>query len=169
MVVSVVDDRQLGLALGAVDYFVKPISREPLLEALGRLTFTTKVRSRTVTVLVIDGDAQAATRYRQLLEPDGFRVIHARSGGAGRQRAMDDHPDLILLDATLPDMDGFELAATLRHDAATSSIPVWMTTPGGLQSEAKSRLNGNVQGVLARGDDALVAMHAWLSRKGSAA
>jgi signal transduction histidine kinase/DNA-binding response OmpR family regulator len=169
MVVSVVDDRQLGLALGAVDYFVKPISREPLLEALGRLTFTTKVRSRTVTVLVIDGDAQAAARYRQLLGPDGFRVIHAETGRAGRQRAIDDHPDLILLDATLPDMDGFELAATLRHHEATSSIPVWMTTPGGLQSEAKSRLNGNVQGVLARGDDALMAMHAWLSRKGSPA
>jgi signal transduction histidine kinase/DNA-binding response OmpR family regulator len=169
MVVSVVDDRQLGLALGAVDYFVKPISREPLLEALGRLTFTTKVRSRTVTVLVIDGDATAATRYGQLLEPDGFRVIHAPDGAAGRQRAVDDHPDLILLDSTLPDMDGFELAAALRHDDATSSIPVWMTTPGGLQSEGKTRLNGNVQGVLARGDDALAAMHAWLSRKGSPA
>jgi signal transduction histidine kinase/DNA-binding response OmpR family regulator len=169
MVVSVVDDRQLGLALGAIDYFVKPISREPLLEALGRLTFTTKVRTRTVTVLVIDGDEEAAGRYRQLLEPDGFQVIHAPDGAAGRRSAIDDRPDLILLDSTLPDMDGFELAATLRHDEATSAIPVWMTTPGGLQSEAKSRLNGNVQGVLARGDDALSAMHAWLSRKGTAA
>jgi signal transduction histidine kinase/DNA-binding response OmpR family regulator len=169
MVVSVVDDRQLGLALGAVDYFVKPISREPLLEALGRLTFTTKVRTRTVTVLVIDGDATAATRYGQLLEPDGFHVIHAPDGAAGRRRAVDDHPDLILLDSTLPDMDGFELAAALRHDDATSSIPVWMTTPGGLESEGKTRLNGNVQGVLARGDEALAAMHAWVSRKGSPA
>jgi signal transduction histidine kinase/DNA-binding response OmpR family regulator len=169
MVVSVVDDRQLGLALGAVDYFVKPISREPLLEALGRLTFTTKVRTRTVKVLVIDGDAESATRYRQLLEPDGFQVIHAGTGESGRRSAIDDHPDLILLDSSLPDVDGFELAATLRHDSSTSSIPVWMTTPGGLQSEAKTRLNGNVQGVLARGDDALTAMHAWLSRKGSPA
>jgi DNA-binding response OmpR family regulator len=169
MVVSVVDDRQLGMALGAIDYFVKPISREPLLEALGRLTFTTKVRTRTVKVLVIDADGESAGRYRQLLEPDGFQVIHAGNGAAGRQRAVDDHPDLILLDSSLPDVDGFELAATLRHDAATSSIPVWMTTPGGLQSDAKIRLNGNVQGVLARGDDALTAMHAWLSRKGSPA
>jgi signal transduction histidine kinase/DNA-binding response OmpR family regulator len=169
MVVSIVDDRQLGLALGAIDYFVKPISREPLLEALGRLTFTTKVRTRTVTVLVIDGDTDASARYRQLLEPDGFRVIDAPDGGSGRRRAIEEHPDLILLDATLPDMDGFELAATLRHDDATASIPVWMTTPAGLQSEAKARLNGNVQGVLARGDDAIVAMHAWLSRKASPA
>jgi DNA-binding response OmpR family regulator len=85
MVVSVVDDRQLGLALGAVDYFVKPISREPLLEAIGRLTFTTKVRTRTVTALVIDADSEAADRYRQALEPDGFRVIVASDGASGRR------------------------------------------------------------------------------------
>ena len=66
-------------------------------------------------------------------------------------------------------VDGFELAAVLRHDTATSEIPVWLTTPGGLQAEAKTRLNGNVQGVLARGDDAIAAMHAWLSRRGAPA
>jgi signal transduction histidine kinase/DNA-binding response OmpR family regulator len=169
MVVSVVDDRQLGMALGAVDYVVKPIAREPLLEALGRLTFTTKVRTRTVRVLVIDGDTEAEGRYKELLEPDGFQVSYAGDGGTGRRLAADDHPDLILLDATLPDVDGFELAATLRHDESTSGIPVWLTTQGGLLPEAKSRLNGNVQGVLARGDDALVALRGWLARRGAPA
>ncbi len=162
MVVSVVDDRQLGLALGAVDYFVKPVSREPLLEAIGRLTFTTKVRTRTVTALVIDSDPEAADRYRQLLEPDGFRVIAAQDGASGRRRAVDDRPDLILLDALLPDVDGFELASTLRHDPATATIPIWLSTPAGIPAEAKERLNGNVQGVLVRGEDALTAMRAWL-------
>jgi CheY-like chemotaxis protein len=162
MVVSIVDDRQLGMALGAVDYFVKPISREPLLEAIGRLTFTTKVRSRTVTALVIDADADAADRYRQLLEPDGFRVIVARDGASGRQRVHDDKPDLILLDSQLPDIDGFELAAALHSDPATAAVPVWMTTPEGLPPEARARLNGNIQGVLVRGDGALSALQLWL-------
>jgi signal transduction histidine kinase/DNA-binding response OmpR family regulator len=163
MVVSVVDDRQLGLALGAVDYLVKPVSRELLLESIGRLTFTTKVRTRTVTVLVIDPDGDALGRYRRLLEPDGFRVIAEVDGTAGRQRAIDERPDLILLDAMLTDVDGFELAATFRHDPQTSAIPIWVTTPGTLAPEAKSRLNGNVQGVLERGDDALIALRGWLS------
>ena len=162
MVVSVVDDRQLGLALGAVDYFVKPVSREPLLEAIGRLTFTTKVRTRTVTALVIDADPEAPDRYRQLLEPDGFQVITARDGASGMRRAVDDRPDLIVLDAMLPDVDGFELASALRSDPATATIPIWMTTPAAIPDEAKVRLNGNVQGVLARGDDALAAMRLWL-------
>jgi signal transduction histidine kinase/CheY-like chemotaxis protein len=162
MVVSVVDDRQLGLALGAIDYLVKPVSRERLLEAIGRLTFTTKVRTRTVTVLVVDGDAQTAERYRQLLEPDGFRVIAANDAATGRQRAIDEHPDLILLDALLPDVDGFELSANLRQDPATAGIPIWLTAPGGMAQEAKERLNGDVQGVLAKGDDALDALRGWL-------
>ena len=162
MVVSVVDDRQLGLALGAVDYLVKPVSRELLLESLGRLTFTTKVRTRTVTALVIDPDPEAFGRYRQLLEPDGFRVIAETEGTAGRQRAIDERPDLIVLDAMLTDVDGFELAAALRHDPQTSAIPIWLTTPGTLAPDAKARLNGNVQGVLERGDDAITALRTWL-------
>ena len=162
MVVSVVDDRQLGLALGAIDYLVKPVSRELLLEAIGRLTFTTKVQTRTVTALVVDADPQAAERYRQLLEPDGFRVISASDAATGRQRAIDEQPDLILLDALLPDVDGFELSSRLRQDPATSGIPIWLTAPGGMAQEAKERLNGDVQGVLAKGDDALDALRGWL-------
>jgi signal transduction histidine kinase/DNA-binding response OmpR family regulator len=162
MVVSVVDDRELGLALGAVDYFVKPISREPLLEALGRLTFTSKVRTRTVTALIIDADPEAPERYRMALEPDGFRVIVAPDGATGRQRAVADRPDLIMLDSTLPDIDGFELAAALRRDPSTASIPIWLTTPEGLSPEARARLNVNVQAVLERGDDALAALQRWL-------
>jgi signal transduction histidine kinase/DNA-binding response OmpR family regulator len=162
MVVSVVDDRQLGLALGAVDYLVKPVSREPLLEAIGRLTFTTKVRTRTVTVLVIDADPDALGRYRHVLEPEGFRVIAAHDGVSGRQRAIDEKPDLILLDALLPDVDGFELTSELRHDPATATIPIWVTAPGAIAPDLKARLNGNVQGVLVRGEDALDSLRGWL-------
>jgi signal transduction histidine kinase/DNA-binding response OmpR family regulator len=162
MVVSIVDDRQLGLALGAVDYFVKPVSRELLLEALGRLTFTTKVQTRTVTALVIDADPEAAARYREILEPDGFRVIDAVTGADGRRRAADEQPDLILLDALLPDIHGFELANELHHDPATATIPIWLTTPAGLEPEAKLQLNGTVQGILERGDEALAALRKWL-------
>jgi CheY-like chemotaxis protein len=162
MVVSIVDNRQLGLALGAVDYLVKPVSRDLLLEAIGRLTFTTKVRTRTVTVLVIDADRDALGRYRHALEPEGFRVIAAHDGASGRQRAIDDKPDLILLDALLPDVDGFELTSELRNDPATAGIPVWVTAPGALAPDLKARLNGNVQDVLVRSDDALDSLRGWL-------
>jgi signal transduction histidine kinase/DNA-binding response OmpR family regulator len=163
LVVSVVDDRPLGLALGAVDYFVKPIGRESLLEALGRLTFTTKVKTRTVTALVIDPDQTAAARYRDLLEPEGFRVDTASDGARGRAQAAATHPDLILLDLLQPDVDGFDLVAQLKSDPATTAIPIWVTTPSDLAPADKERLNGEVLGIAERGDAAMEALRRWLN------
>jgi DNA-binding response OmpR family regulator len=163
LVVSVVDDRPLGLALGAVDYFVKPIARESLLEAIGRLTFTTKVRTRVVTALVIDGDPAADARYRGLLEPEGFRAISARDGASGGEQARELQPDLILLAVLLPDIDGFEVIARLKGDPRTSAIPIWVTTPPDLGPEDKARLNGNVLGVAERGEAAMEALRGWLN------
>ena len=162
LVVSVVDDRPLGLALGAVDYFVKPIGRESLLAALGRLTFTTKVRTRTVTALVIDADHDADAGYRGLLEPEGFKVVSAATGQAGLEQARSLRPDLILLDVLLPDVDGFDLVGQLKRDPVTGEIPIWVTTPANLDQAAKERLNGNVLGVVERGDAALDALRGWL-------
>jgi signal transduction histidine kinase/DNA-binding response OmpR family regulator len=162
LVASVVDDRPLGLALGAVDYFVKPISREPLLEALGRLTFTTKVRSRTVTALVIDPEPAAVARYRSVLEPEGFRVIWAADRAAGEDEARAKRPDLILVDVLLEGGAAFDLIASLKHDPGTSEIPIWVTTPESLAPEERARLHGDVMGIVERGDGALDALRGWL-------
>jgi DNA-binding response OmpR family regulator/nitrogen-specific signal transduction histidine kinase len=164
IVVSVVDDAPLGFALGAVDYFVKPVAREALLGSLGRLTFTTKVRTRTVTALVIDADPDAGAGYRAQLEPDGFRVVVAASGEEGMQRARDERPDLILLDLILPDTDGPDLVARLKADPDTAEIPIWVTTRGDLDEDERARINGKVQGVVVRGGSGLDALKSWLDR-----
>jgi signal transduction histidine kinase/DNA-binding response OmpR family regulator len=164
IVVSVVDDAPLGFALGAVDYFVKPVAREALLASLGRLTFTTKVRTRTVTALVIDADPAAGAAFRAQLEPDGFRVVVAGSGQEGIQRARDERPDLILLDLLLPDTDGLDLVARLKGDPATAEIPIWVTTRSDLDEGERARINGKVQGVVVRGGSGLDALKGWLDR-----
>jgi signal transduction histidine kinase/DNA-binding response OmpR family regulator len=162
IVVSVMDDAPLGFALGAVDYFVKPVAREALLGSLGRLTFTTKVRTRTVTALVIDADPAAGAGYRAQLEPDGFSVVVAASGEEGMKRARDEQPDLILLDLILPDTDGPDLVARLKADPATAEIPIWVTTRGDLDEDERTRINGKVQGIVVRGGNGLDAMKSWL-------
>jgi signal transduction histidine kinase/DNA-binding response OmpR family regulator len=162
LVASLVDDRPLGLALGAVDYFVKPVSREPLLEALGRLTFTTKVRTRTVTALVVDPEPAAAARYRNLLEPEGFRVLWAADRTAGLELAHDQRPDLILVDVLLPGGAAFDLIASFKRDPATSRVPIWVSTPASLAPDQRARLNGDVVGILEHGDGALEALRGWL-------
>ena len=168
IVVSVVDDAPLGFALGAVDYFVKPVAREALLGSLGLLTFTTKVRTRTVTALVIDADPEAGPRYDAQLAPDGFRVLVATSGEAGLARARHEHPDLILLDLILPDTDGPDLVARLKEDPITADIPIWVTTSGDLDEGERARINGKVQGIVARGGNGFDALKIWLDRVGGA-
>ena len=168
LVVTVIDNRPLGLALGAVDYFVKPVVRESLLASIGRLTFTTKVKSRVVTALVIDADPASERRYRELLEPEGFRVVAARDGTSGLRDAREVKPDLMLLDLLLPDIDGFDLIARLKADETTSAIPIWVTTKTPLDAQDKQRLNGDVLGVVERGDAALGALRSWLNPLGIA-
>ncbi|HXG40380.1 MAG TPA: response regulator, partial [Candidatus Limnocylindrales bacterium] len=164
MVVTIVDDAALGLALGAVDYFVKPVARETLLAALGRLTFTTKVRERTVTVLAIDDDPATLALYRSALTPSGFRILEAASGRDGLAQASANSVDLIVLDLQLPDVDGFEVAARLKADPATAQIPILVVTGQTLTDEDKARLNHRVVGVLAKGDEALEGLRSWLAR-----
>ena len=166
IVVSVVDDAPLGFALGAVDYFVKPVAREALLGSLGLLTFTTKVRSHTVTALVIDADPEAGPGYRAQLEPDGFRVLVAASGEAGLARARHERPDLILLDMILPDSDGPDLVARLKADPTTADIPIWVTTRGDLDEEERARINDKVQGIVVRDSAGFDALKGWLDRVG---
>lgn len=164
MVISIVDNAALGLALGATDYLVKPVGRETLLAALGRLSLTTKVLEHPVAVLVVDDDPAALALYRSALRPEGFRVIEAATGEEGLERARTERVDAIVLDLLLPGLDGFEVAARLRADSATEDIPILVITGHELSDHDKQRLNQHVRGVLAKGGGAMEGLHAWLDR-----
>jgi signal transduction histidine kinase/DNA-binding response OmpR family regulator len=162
MVITVVDNAALGLALGAVDYFVKPVSRETLLGALARFTLTTKVQERSVKVLVIDDDPAALALYRRALGAEGFDVLEAASGGEGLRLAEADAAEAIVLDILLPDLDGFEVAARLKANPATASIPIVVVTGHALTADEKQRLNAHALTVIAKGDEALDGLRTWL-------
>jgi CheY-like chemotaxis protein len=164
MVITIVDNAALGLALGAVDYFVKPVSRETLLGALARFTLTSEVRERMVTVLTIDDDPDALKVYRESLTPEGFHVIEAASGEEGLAQARSRSVDAIVLDILLPDLDGFEVAAQLKADPDTSGIPILVVTGHALSDEEKARLNEHALAVLAKGDEALSGLRSWLEQ-----
>jgi len=162
VVVSVVGNEELGYALGAVDYFVKPVDRQALLARLGRYTFTTKVRQREVRVLVVDDDPSAVTLLDGILRPAGFTVLGATGGAEGIATAQADHPDLILLDLMMPDVSGFEVIRALKSDDHTRNIPILVVTAKDLSDEDKVALNGHVAAVLRKGDLAGVELLALL-------
>src|SRR5438876_7128149 len=75
-------------------------------------------------VLVVDDYPDAREMYSEYLEFSGFDVIEAENGIEALQRAVDAAPDIILMDLSLPVMDGWEATRRLKADKRTASIPV---------------------------------------------
>ncbi len=78
--------------------------------------------------LVVDDDPDIALVCSLHLEGAGFEVVEAANGEQALELAAVKHPDVVVLDYMLPDLDGVEVLRRLRADAATTSIPVLMLT-----------------------------------------
>jgi DNA-binding response OmpR family regulator len=75
------------------------------------------------SILLVDDDPLLRTLVEHKLRLRGFEVISAESGEEGLKQASARRPDVIVLDAMLPELDGFEVLQRLQEDAATQSIP----------------------------------------------
>ena len=75
-------------------------------------------------VLLVDDYPDAREMYTEYLEFSGFDVVEAGNGQEALQRAVDATPDIILMDLSLPVMDGWEATRRLKADSRTASIPV---------------------------------------------
>ncbi|HEX9549957.1 MAG TPA: response regulator [Candidatus Limnocylindrales bacterium] len=164
VIVTVVDERDVGLALGAVDYLVKPIDREALVASLERLALTSTVKSRTVRILAVDDEPAALDMLSQTLRPAGFDIVRAESGMAAIAVARAERPDLVICDLVMPDLDGFGVVAALKADPATATIPIIILTGYDLTAEDKRRLNGKVLRIVSKGPEAQAGLRAWLVR-----
>jgi len=162
VVVSVVDKPLLGRALGAFDYFVKPVDGKALLSRLSRYTFTTKVKSEPVQVLVVDDEKANLDMLEALLKPAGFGVLKAGSGQEGIDMARSEMPSLILLDLMMPGLSGFDVVEALRGEEATRSIPIMVLTAKTLTEDDKRALNGQVAAIFQRNSMAGAELTGWL-------
>jgi signal transduction histidine kinase/DNA-binding response OmpR family regulator len=165
VMVSVVDDEDVGLALGAVDYFVKPIDRDKLLARLGRLSLVDwRVASeQPMNVLVIDDDPATLAIIETSLVAESIAVATARSGTDGLRMAREQRFDLVICDLLMPDIDGFTVISALDGDPATRQTPVLVITAHELTEADKARLNGKILGVLQKGRDLQDGLRRWLS------
>jgi signal transduction histidine kinase/CheY-like chemotaxis protein len=168
VVVTVVDERNVAMSLGAVDYFLKPVKPEALLARLAQYTFTTKVKQGRVRVLAIDDDPVARDLVVSALRPEGFEVVAAESGRQGLDLALDSPPDLVICDLLMPDMDGYEVVDRLHANAATKDVTILILTGQELSVADRQRLNGKVADILSKGGDIRPAFLRWLRRASAA-
>jgi signal transduction histidine kinase/CheY-like chemotaxis protein len=141
IVVSMLDERGRGFALGAAEYLVKPVGKEQLLAALYRAA---AMPERKRTVVAIDDDPLAIELVRASLEPEGWTVLGAATGQEGLALIRERKPSAVLLDLLMPGMDGFEVVEALRADPDTKSIPVVILTSKSMTRQDKERLQGRI-------------------------
>jgi PAS domain S-box-containing protein len=156
VMLSVVDERNLGIALGAAEFLTKPIERDQLLRVLRRFGRPDAPRC----VLVVEDDDLTRTTLGRAMQDEGWDVALAPHGRAALERMAERVPNLVLLDLMMPEMNGFEFLEALRAREAWHNVPVVVITAKDLTAADRHRLNGGVQRVVTKGAQGLDALAA---------
>lgn len=135
-VVTIVENAKKALALGADGFHVKPLQREWLIEKLSQAQ-----RARHRTVLIVDDDEISRYLVRGALAPARITLLEAAGGQEGLRLARERHPQAIVLDLGMPDLDGFEVLAALKADSEVRDIPVIVYTAQALSHDDRRRLS----------------------------
>ncbi len=148
IMLSMVDNRELGYALGATDYMLKPVNRDRLLQLLTRFRCN---KPAGCSVLVVEDDPPTREMMRRVLEKEGWAVTEAGNGRDGLDKVLENCPDVIVLDLMMPEMDGFGFLTELRRVPRWRQIPVIVVTAKDLTTEERLWLNGYVAKVMQKG------------------
>ncbi|MEO7647535.1 MAG: response regulator, partial [Gemmatimonadaceae bacterium] len=146
IMVTMLDERPLGFALGASGYLTKPVDRDRLAAMVSAHADGGRTR-----VLIVDDDEATRASMRAVLEKQEWIVSEAENGRAALELLGGVNPSLILLDLIMPEMDGFAFLAALRTDVRWRAIPVIIVTALDLTEEDRARLNGGVEQVVKKG------------------
>lgn len=143
IIVSVSQDRETGIALGAVGYISKPVDSGLLMtemrRVLGELPFS---------VMVVDDNALDRDNVVRILGKEGIKATTAEDGEACLSRLKTTRPDLLVLDLVMPEMDGFKLLEKIRSTPEYETLPVIVVTAKDLTREEKKQLEKQASSVL---------------------
>jgi len=149
VIISMVENRELGLALGADDYFVKPVDRTRFLDRIRHLTHNDRP-----SLLLIDDDAAVHALLDEELGSLGYEIRSAFTGESGVEAAKEHHPDVILLDLMMPGMSGFEVADVLKESPETANIPIVVLTSKEISADDRAELQSKVTSFVRKGSSA---------------
>lgn len=154
IMLTIVEDRNLGFSLGATDYLSKPVNQKKLIGILERHCAT----EERAQVMVIEDEEPTRRMMRLILEKEGCTVIEAEHGGVALERLAERIPNLIVLDLMMPEMDGFEFLSQVSKNDAWRNIPVVVMPAKKLTASERKRLEGGVEFLLQKGEDDLQSL-----------
>ena len=144
-------DRELGFALGAIEFLEKPVNAEKLLEMLDSLA--PQQDRLALRVLVIDDEPHVVELIAAMLRPYGYEVLSAYSGRQGLEVAFAQVPDVVILDILMPGMTGFEVAECLGKHPRTREIPILLYTSMDVDREDIQNIRSSVQAIVPKAGD----------------
>ena len=150
VVVSIVDQRQLGFSLGAAEYLVKPVSKEILLEALGRHIISDGKTS--FTCLIIDDDQETLRLVSEVLNSVGCAPVAINNGKNALEFLKEHKVDVILLDLLMPEMDGFEVLRRVKESPELQNLPIVIMTAKEITQTERELLERQSRGLIQKGD-----------------
>jgi len=102
------------------------------------------------TVLIIEDNVMNLELATDLLEANGFSVLQAQNAEVGLRLAREAMPDLILMDLSLPGMDGLQATKALKTDPATRHLIVVALTAHAMKGDQEIALSANCDGYLTK-------------------
>jgi threonine synthase len=129
-------------------------SREEIPQQDGLLAALNRVApDRFPRIAIADDSGDARRLIRRILQSQGdFTIFEAEDGRAALSLIEKEKPDLVILDLMMPEMDGFAVIDILKRNPETANIPVIVASAKELTTDEKSRLEGQIQSLMQKGD-----------------
>lgn len=102
------------------------------------------------TILLVEDNEDNRIIYATALRYAGYSVLEAITGTEGVRQARDEKPDLILMDISVPELDGWEATVILKADPATKHIPIIAVTAHALPEDEERSREVGCDGYLAK-------------------
>ena len=146
IIVSIVDQKQLGFALGAADYLIKPIRKPVLLETIRK--HVPYHNDEDAAILLVDDDPGTLALLEETLRAAGYETQSVRSGARALEVLSSKLISAVLLDLLMPGMDGFEVIRHVRQEATLKDLPILVMTGKNLTAEEAALLRHETQALL---------------------
>jgi len=153
IMLSMIEERNLGYSLGASEYLVKPVDKSKLETVLNKYWQTQHISEKInkPLVLVIEDDSTTREMLGRMLHKFECHSLQAENGLQGLEVLSHHNPDLILLDLMMPEMDGFEFVAQVRRQEKYRDIPIVVLTAKDITTEDREKLHDGVQKIFQKG------------------
>ena len=145
IIVSIVDQKQGGFALGAVDYLIKPVRKPVLLETIRK--YVRPQSDEDEAILLVDDDPRALELLEETLRSAGYETESVRSGARALEVLSSKLVSAVVLDLLMPGMDGFEVIRHVRQETTLRELPIFVMTAKSLTKAELAVLTRETQAL----------------------